>query len=83
MRLARLKVSLCQRFEIRTIVCKESSSLANRIFQLLVITGSQFPSVLGSYGDEPARAQNVPYYHADIFIQVEFNEKAAHRQGLN
>jgi hypothetical protein len=82
MRLAQLKVSLRQRLEIRAIVRKESSSPANRIFQLLVITGSQFPSVLGSYGDEPARAQNVRYYHADIFIQVEFNEKAAHRQEL-
>jgi len=53
------------------------------MFQLLVIAGSQFPSVMGSYRDKPARAQNVRYYHADIFIQVEFNEKAAHRQELN
>jgi len=48
-----------------------------------VIAGSQFPSIMGSYRDKPARAQNVRYYHADVFIQIEFNEKAAHRRELN
>jgi hypothetical protein len=83
MRLARLKVSLRQRLEVRAIVCKESESVASGIFQLLWIAGSQFSSVMGSYGDKPSRAQDVPYYHAHIFVQVEFNEKAAHREELN
>ena len=78
MRLARCKVSSGKRFEIRSIVSQEGFLPAYGTRHLLRIAGLELAGVTSRGRHEAACPEQIRHQYVNIFIQLEFDEKAIH-----